>query len=181
MKKNKFLFFAVMSFYVLAGAGACTFLFLKGSSLTVSPAPTAAAAAPYDIKPELTSQENPEPSTENPESAADVPESAAETQPPSNEAETSETDPTAQEPGQPESETPVFYAFTVIPVTSLNVRLSPNTQAKRSFYLRSGDTGIVLEKGDKWSLIKSAKGIGYVFNQYLEFREIPQEEYEAGR
>ena len=91
--------------------------------------------------------------------------------------------PSIEETAKPAKETEapaanVFYAFTAVHRKGrLNVRVSADTNAPIVGRLTSGAEGLVLEKGTEWSLIQTGDITGYVYNQYLEFHEIPEEEY----
>ena len=75
-------------------------------------------------------------------------------------------------------EEPVYYAFTISNVyTFLHVRQEPGLDAQIIAQFLPGTTGYVLEKGSSWSLVRSGSITGYVYNEYLDFREIPKEEY----
>lgn len=162
MKKNKFFLFSIMAFYIGAGALACCFFFLRGSSLSGNAAVTQTEL--YEIKPELSQAAIPESTEILLETTAAV----EETLPAPTETET-ETEP------EPE---PVYYAFTTLNINgSLHVREGASMNAKIVARFAPGITGYVLEKGPVWSLVQSGDIIGYVFNEYLDFREIPKEEY----
>lgn len=175
MKKSKFPMLAVICFYVVVGIAACIILFLRGSSLSGDTG--APQTALYEIKPELSEtasigeEESSLQETDAPEpesSDAALQETAPETVP--------ETVPETE----PQEEEPVYYAFTTLNTTSsLHVRESDSMKAKVIARLSPGVTGYVLEKGPVWSLIQSGDLTGYVFNEYLEFREIPKEEFPA--
>jgi len=152
-KKSKFIFLAAMAFYALVGISACGFLFANGSSLQSIPA--AATESPYDIKPELLASQTPE-ETPEPE-------------------ETSEPEPEEASSGEADA----YYLYEVIPVSVLNVRMAPDMQSNILFTVTTGTSGIVLEKGETWSHIKTPRGEGYAYNLYLEFTEVSREEYLA--
>ena len=59
----------------------------------------------------------------------------------------------------------------------LHVRKQPGMDGEIIDYLDPGTTGYVLERGDDWSLVQTSEITGYVSNQYLQFQEIPAEEY----
>ncbi len=83
-----------------------------------------------------------------------------------------ETDPVETAPE------PVYYAFTTLNLyTSLNVREKPDPEALIIARFSPGTTGYVLEQGAEWSLVRSGDVTGYVSNEYLDFREIPKDEY----
>ena len=179
MNKDKLFLLSVMLFYIVAGVAACAFFFFRGSSLSGNEAPSLSTL--YDIKPELFRSVLPE-TTEAPREAADtpqetagVPQETADALPEASDA-VSEAD-TVETTTEPE---PVYYAFTTLNVdTSLNVRQEPNLDAPIIARFSPGTTGYVLEQGSAWSLVRSGDITGYVSNEYLDFREIPKEEYPA--
>ncbi len=147
MNKDKFFLLSVMSFYIVAGVLACAFFFLRGSSL-----------------PET---------TELPQKAAGAPQETAGTLPEVSDA-VPEPDSVETTP-KPE---PVYYAFTTLNTDStLRVRQEPGLDAPIIARFSPGTTGYVLERGPAWSLVQSGDITGYVSNEYLDFREIPKEEY----
>ncbi len=149
-KKSKFIFLAAMAFYALVGISACGFLFANGSSLQSIPA--AATESPYDIKPELLASQTPE--------------------------ETSKPEETPEPEPEPE-EADTYYLYEVLPVSVLNIRVAPDMQSDILFTVTTGTDGIVLERGETWSHIKTPRGEGYAYNLYLEFTEVSREEYLA--
>ena len=73
---------------------------------------------------------------------------------------------------------PVYYAFTTLNFSgNLHVREGASMNAKVIARFTPGVTGYVIERGPVWSLVTSGDITGYVFNEYLEFREVPEEEY----
>jgi len=152
--------FAAISFYVVVGVTACVFFFLKGSSLSgdlIMAHTTLAESVP--------------------ETSGDGPVAIPETE---QETETPQTQPAETQAPETESpqEAPVYYAFTTLnTTTSLHVREGASMEAKIIARLSPGVTGYVLEKGPVWSLVDAGGIVGYIFNEYLEFREIPREEY----
>ncbi len=148
-KKTKAIFLAAMAFYAAVGIIACGFLFANGSSLPSAPA--AAVESPYDIKPELLASQAPE---ETPK-------------------------PTPEPEEEPSREADAYYLYEVVPVSALNVRVAPGMQSDILFTVTTGTAGIVLEKGETWSQIKTPLGEGYASNRYLEFTEVSREEYLA--
>lgn len=52
---------------------------------------------------------------------------------------------------------------------TLNVRINPNADSKRVGKLYKDCGGVVLEKGETWSLIKSGNLVGWANNDYLLF------------
>ncbi|MDE5590602.1 MAG: SH3 domain-containing protein [Acetatifactor sp.] len=170
MNKDKLFLLSVMLFYIVAGVLTCAFFFFRSSSLSGNEAPSLSAL--YDIKPELFRSVLPE-TTETPLEAADAPQEAADALPEVSDA-VSETDPVETTPE------PVYYAFTTLNnVISLNVRQEPSLDAPIIARFSPGTTGYVLEQGSAWSLVRSGDITGYVSNEYLNFREIPKEEYPA--
>lgn len=156
MKKNKFFLFSVMSFYVVAGVLACCFFFLRGSSLSGNAAVTQPDL--YEIKPELSQAAVPETTEIIMETTAAEPESTSE--------------PVETEPER------VYYSFTTLNINGpLHVREAASMNAQVIARFSPGITGYVLEKGPVWSLVQSGDIAGYVFNEYLDFQEIPKEEY----
>lgn len=176
MKKSKFPMLAVICFYVVVGIAACIILFLRGSSLSGNTG--APQTALYEIKPELSetaSGGEPESSLPSETEPVSLPETSA-PEPESSEAVPQETVPETES----QEEEPVYYAFTTLNTTSsLHVRESDSMKAKVIARLSPGVTGYVLEKGPVWSLIQSGDITGYAFNEYLEFHEIPKEEFPA--
>lgn len=151
MNKNKFYLLSVMSFYIAAGVFACAFFFFSGSSLSGNEGSSLSVF--NNIEPEL-SQSVP------PEASDDVSEAAP-----------------VEATQEPEPE-PVYYAFTTLNIyTSLHVRQEPDLEAQIIARFSPGTTGYVLEQGSTWSLVQSGDITGYVFNKYLDFQEIPKEEY----
>lgn len=163
MNKDKFFLLSVMSFYIAAGVLACVFFFFRGSSLLGNEASSQSVL--NNIKPELSQFILPE-TTEAPQETADALPDALEAVP--------ETDPVETTPE------PVYYAFTTLNTRStLNVRQEPGPDARIIARFSPGTTGYVLEKGSEWSLVRSGDITGYVSNEYLDFREISEEEYES--
>lgn len=167
MKKRKLPMIAVMAFYIAAGTLACAIFFLRGSSLSWDEASSQTAL--YDIKPEL-SQASPEETLQTPGTEESLPEtSLAESE------SSSETIASSDPSGETE---PKYYAFTTLNIRgNLHVRESASINAGIIARFAPGITGYVLEKGPVWSLVTSGDITGYVFNEYLEFQEIPKEEY----
>lgn len=168
MKKSKFSMIAVMAFYIAAGVLACTFFFLRGSSLSGEEA--SARTELYDIKPQLSQASETEPA---PTPEASQPETSpaeseyAQSEPETSEAEISDT-----------TEAPKYYAFTTLNFKgNLHVREAASMNAKIIARFTPGISGYVIELGPTWSLVTSGDITGYVFNEYLEFTEIPEEEY----
>ena len=177
MNKDKFFLLSVMSFYIVAGVLACAFFFFRGSSLSGNE--SFSLSALYNIKPELFQSllpemtEAPREAADAPQETTDAPQETADALPEASDA-VSEADPVETTPE------PVYYAFTTLNVdTSLNVRQEPNLDAPIIARFSPGTTGYVLEQGTAWSLVRSGDITGYVSNEYLDFREIPKEEYPA--
>lgn len=148
--------------YTAAGLIACGIFLASGSFQTEE---KAASSAPlYQIAPQL--------------SAA-----AKETEPIITETPVPSEAPIPEEPQEPENETEapeeiIYYAFTTTHRKGrLHVRNSADANADIVARLKTGTEGFVLEKGPEWSLIQTGDITGYVYNQYLEFHEIPKEEY----
>ena len=149
MNKNKFYLLSVMAFYIAAGVLACVFFFFRGAPLSGDEASSLPVS--HDIKPELSQSTLPEAS--DAASEADLKETTSESE-------------------------PVYYAFTTLNRESfLHVRQEPGLDAPIIARFSPGTTGYVLEKGAAWSLVRSGDITGYVFNEYLDFQEIPKEEY----
>ncbi len=92
---------------------------------------------------------------------------------------------TVAEP-EPEPEIPIiseeeethYYTFKALTEkTKLHMREKPNVNSKSIAKLKSGTTGYVLELGDEWSYITTGDHTGYCSNDYLNFTEIPEEEF----
>lgn len=168
MNKDKFFLLSVMSFYIAAGVLACAFFFFRGSSLSGNE--TSSLSVLYNIKPELFQSILPE-MTEDPQEAAGASQETAGSLPEASDA-VSEAEPVETTPE------PVYYAFTTLNIYSaLRVRQEPNLDARIIARFSPGTAGYVLEKGSTWSLVRSGDITGYVSNEYLDFREIPEEEY----
>ena len=166
MKKSKFSMIAVMAFYIAAGVLACTVFFLRGSSLAGED--DSSQTVLYDIKPEL-SQASGEEVSSIPETTASLPETSP--------AESEGAGESSAAESEDESE-PVYYAFTTLNFSgNLHVREGASMNAKVIARFTPGVTGYVIERGPVWSLVTSGDITGYVFNEYLEFREVPEEEY----
>lgn len=169
MKKSKFSMIAVMAFYIAAGVLACTFFFLRGSSLSGEEA--SAQTELYDIKPQL-SQASETESASTPEASQPdtLPAESEYAQASSETSETESSDITTEEPK--------YYAFTALNFKgNLHVREAASMNAKIIARFTPGSSGYVIELGPTWSLVTSGDITGYVFNEYLEFTEIPEEEY----
>lgn len=70
-----------------------------------------------------------------------------------------------------------YYKYTTTNrYNHLRVRKGADESEEIIDRLSPGATGYVLEKGDKWSLIRTPKVDGYSSNSYLMFEEISKEE-----
>ncbi len=88
-----------------------------------------------------------------------------------------ESEPYVEEPVQVE-EAKHYYEFTAINSTTiLHMREEPDINSRSIYKLKPGTTGYVLELGDDWSLVTAEEHVGYCSNEYLNMREIPEEEY----
>lgn len=150
-KETKLPSYAIATFYICIGCTICTALFLYGSSLSKNSMSTVPAL--FQPREEAT-----------PSLVSDT------TTPP---AEPS----TTEEPASPANEGP-YYSFTTLNTkSSLHVRKAPGMDAEIIARLSPNTTGYVIEKGDEWSLITTGDITGYSSNRYLQFQEIPKEEY----
>ena len=71
-----------------------------------------------------------------------------------------------------------YYEFTAInSKTILHMREAPDINSKSIYKLKPGTKGYVLEPGDDWSYVTAEEHAGYCSNEYLNMREIPEEEY----
>ena len=71
-----------------------------------------------------------------------------------------------------------YYEFTAInSKTILHMREAPDIKSKSIYKLKPGTKGYVLEMGDDWSYVTAEEHAGYCSNEYLNLREIPEEEY----
>ena len=168
MKKSKLSMAAVMAFYIAAGILACTVFFLQGSSLTGEEA--SAQTELYDIKPQLSQASQPADS----DATASQPETSlaeSESAPEMSEAAHSESADDIEEETR-------YYSFVTLNFAgNLHVRETASINGKIIARFPPGVTGYVIERGPAWSLVTSGDITGYVFNEYLEFQEIPEEEY----
>lgn len=151
---------AAACFYILIGAVICSALFLYGSSMQRHSA-AASSGSIFEVSAsgEETSQEDS--LTAGPEE--NVSDSAG----------------TQEAPAEPVSDAEEhYYTFVTVNVkSSLHVRQKPGMDAQIVSRLAPGTSGYVLERGEDWSLIKTSDVTGYVSNRYLQFQEIPKEEY----
>lgn len=158
MKKNqrgkRFPSYGVTSFYILAGCAVCSALFLYSSSLWKNQAP-ASSGSIFEVSASgeaAPPKDSPAPLPDNSLSDAAAEDSAEETE--------------------------QYYSFITTNVKgSLHVRIQPGMDAQIIARLSPGTAGYVLERGEDWSLVKASDVTGYVSNQYLQFQEIPREEY----
>ena len=150
-RENKLPPYAVATLYISIGCIICTALFLYGSSLSKNS--TTVVPALFQPREESASL-----------ALADTPTSSTDT-------------PVTDTSASFDAETP-YYAFTTLNTkSSLHVRIQPGMDAEIIARLAPNTTGYVIEKGDAWSLISTGDITGYASNQYLQFREIPKEEY----
>ena len=179
---------AAVCFYVVAGSAACILLFLKGISFSNNANTVAALESSDRLSQEIFdkvsgiipdsllpsgAEQADIPETKTPETAPDAAETA---EAGTKEAETNE--PKTQE-NMPKDEAEVYYAFIAAHTKGrLHVRKSDSIEAGIIANLSPNASGYVLEKGPVWSLIQSGNVKGYVFNEYLEFREISKEEFQ---
>lgn len=91
---------------------------------------------------------------------------------PADETDTSDS----EEAAEPEK---TYYAFTVIDgVTNVRIRETDARDSNTVSHIDGGKSGYVLEKGDRRSKILTKKGtVGYIYNEYLTFSEIPKDEF----
>lgn len=159
-KEKKLPGYVVAGFYILAGCLICFALFLYGSSLAKNPLTTSGSVFPAFA------------STEDEEDALTAPEASEATDAPSEEPK--------EEPDGPKP--PVSYSFVTLNIRSgLHVRVQPGMDAEIISRLSPGTTGIVLERGEDWSLVQTSEVTGYVSNRYLQFQEIPPKEEDASQ
>lgn len=158
-KEKRFPGYVIAGFYILAGILICSALFLLGSSLAKNPV-AAGSLFPASASPK---EEDalPEESDVADASGQETEDASAEES-----ADASEEEPT------------IYYSFVTLNTKSaLHVRIQPGMDAEIISRLAPGTTGYVLERGDDWSLIQTSEITGYVSNRYLQFEEIPKEEY----
>lgn len=155
-KDKRFPSYIIAGSYILAGILICSALFLLGSSLAKNP------FASGSIFPASASAKEEDGTLSGASQAVDAsPQETAE--------------PPATQAMEPE---PVYYSFVTLNTRSvLHVRKQPGMDGEIIDYLDPGTTGYVLERGDDWSLVQTSEITGYVSNQYLQFQEIPAEEY----
>lgn len=79
-----------------------------------------------------------------------------------------ETEETTEEPTTEEPKPEIFVANAT---TYVNVRKEASTESEVVGKLYPGSGGIIVEKGDEWSLISSGNVEGYVFNELMFFGE----------
>ena len=71
-------------------------------------------------------------------------------------------------------------AATVAGESKLNVRAKPNTESTIYDKVLPGEQVTVLEKGEKWSRVKTWRVTGWLMNQYLTFSTVTDVEYSYG-
>lgn len=171
MKKQKNLILLAIGFYLVAGLMFSSLFFAHGNHFTAPKTPVSNDSL-YAIKPEL-SEAATEASTEVETTAAEV----SETESPAEETTAPpETETVPEETGEPVK----YYEFALSGVVSrLHVRTSPSILSESIGYLPPGTTGLVLEAGDSWVLIKTPQITGYAFREYLILTEISKEDYES--
>lgn len=167
-KDKRFPSYVIAGFYILVGVLICSALFLVGSSLAKNPV-IAGSLFPASASPKEEEAFNAEVSQKEDSTTQDMADAS------SQEAEDSTGDSPTQESADAE---PVYYSFVTLNTKSaLHVRIQPGMDAEIIYRLSPGTTGYVLEIGDGWSLVQTSEITGYVSNQYLQFQEIPAEEY----
>ena len=163
MKKEKGLIIAAMAFFLVSGIAAC-FVRQYRDGQDSGPVPVYVNQH-WVLQPQTT--EAPEEIPEQQPEEAPVQE--AEVKQPETEQE--------QETGQTQ---PVYYAFTVRrDISALHIRITPGMDGKILGWLKPGRTGYVLEHGEEWSLVITGTKSGYVYNEYIELEEIPEEDFPA--
>ncbi len=155
MKKNQTILLGALAFYTIAGLFVCLLFWKNGSFLSRQEQPkTVISSTVVGI-----------PKEQDTASVIATPETETESETLAN---VEETPATMQH----------YYKFTTInKLEILHVRTTPSLEADILARLKPGTVGYVLEKGDAWSLITTGDITGYAFNEYLEFTEIPKEEY----
>lgn len=69
-----------------------------------------------------------------------------------------------------------YYRYTTTNrYNRLNVRKDPSTSGEIIYKLPPNSSGYVLERGDKWSYIRTDKVDGYSSNSYLAFEELDKD------
>ena len=69
---------------------------------------------------------------------------------------------------------------TVAVDSKLNVRAKPSTESTIYDKVSPGEQMTLLEKGEKWSKVKTWRVTGWLMNQYLSFSTVTEVEYEYG-
>ena len=83
---------------------------------------------------------------------------------------------TAKEESGEEYSKDAYYSYvTTNRYNRLNVRKDPSTEGEIIYKLAPGSRGYVLERGDKWSYIRTDKVDGYSSNTYLSFEELDKD------
>ncbi len=192
MKKNHMLFTVLFLIYAGAGVISLVAFGVNGSYLSHKQETPVAAAAEPGISadpieepaeqpaddPVEDSTDNLTPDTPDSEPAAPVqepaenPETPDPVTEPADETDTSDS----EEAAEPEK---TYYAFTVIDgVTNVRIRETDARDSNTVSHIDGGKSGYVLEKGDRRSKILTKKGtVGYIYNEYLTFSEIPKDEF----
>lgn len=192
MKKNHMLFTVLFLIYAGAGVISLVAFGVNGSYLSHKQETPVAAAAEPGISadpieepaeqpaddPVEDSTDNLTPDTPDSEPAAPVqepaenPETPDPVTEPADETDTSDS----EEAAEPEK---TYYAFTVIDgVTNVRIRETNARDSNTVSHIDGGKSGYVLEKGDRRSKILTKKGtVGYIYNEYLTFSEIPKDEF----
>ena len=192
MKKNHMLFTVLFLIYAGAGVISLVAFGVNGSYLSHKQETPVAAAAepgisadPIEEPAEQPADDPVEDSTDNPTTDTPDSEPAAPVQEPAENPETpdpvtepaDETDTSdSEEAAEPEK---TYYAFTVIDgVTNVRIRETDARDSNTVSHIDGGKSGYVLEKGDRRSKILTKKGtVGYIYNEYLTFSEIPKDEF----
>lgn len=173
MKGNKTLLLTVMLFYMVAGAAACMVFFTYGTFWDREEKPAVVSYYEQETRAVLAE-------TTIAETEAVLAESVAEpeSQTVPETAETPAEEESSEALAPPETEPTPYYSFRVMNIQGrLHVREGAGSSYAVVASLNPGSSGFVLEKGPQWSLIQTENVKGYVYNKYVEFEEIPQEEY----
>ncbi len=89
-----------------------------------------------------------------------------------NDSESEETEEETEETTEePTTEEPKPEMFVANAKTYINVRKGPSTDTELVGKFYAGSGGIILEKGEEWSLVSSGNVVGYVFNELMFFGE----------
>ena len=176
-KRNKKIIIFMACFYVAVAILAAAFLNIKGSVFEMRSKFTSSLEGNTKselqktiVKGSVASENRPEPVEAEPEE-------------PQTMVMDEDTSITVQpgvlveEPAEPEPEKH-YYEFTAINAhTILHMREEPDIKSKSIYKLKPGTKGYVLEVGDDWSYVTAEEHAGYCSNEYLNMREIPEEEY----